>query len=56
MNRRRFLKGAGGTVAAGPLAGAPGHRPPLSFCDCAMQPQAAVPTGANALAPGGTPA
>ena len=50
MNRRHFLSGAGGTLAAGKLAGAPARRPSLSFCDCALQPQAAVPVGAGALA------
>src|SRR5437868_4195393 len=32
------------------MAGAPGRRPPLSFCDCALQPQVANPAGASALA------
>ena len=50
MNRRHFLAGAGGTAAAGKLAGAPGRRQALSFCDCAWQPRAAAPPGANALA------
>ena len=50
MNRRHFLAGAGGTVAAGRLAGSPGRHRSLSFCDCALQPQAAVPPGAGALA------
>ena len=54
MNRRHFLSGAGGTLAAGKLAGAPARRPSLSFCDCALQPQAAVPVGAGALAPFGS--
>ena len=49
MNRRHFLTGAGGTMAAGRLAGAPGRHQPFSFCDCAMEPQAA-PMGADALA------
>src|SRR6516225_3530999 len=49
MNRRHFLTGAGGTMAAGRLAGSPGRRQPFSFCDCAMEPQAA-PVGADALA------
>jgi len=49
MNRRRFLAGAGGTMAAGRLAGAPGRRQPFSFCDCAWEPQAAAPVGAAAL-------
>src|SRR5512133_3178768 len=50
MKRRHFLTGAGGTLAAGKLAGSPGRRQPLSFCDCALQPQTAVPPGAGALA------
>jgi galactonate dehydratase len=50
MNRRHFLTGASGTVAAGKLAGAPGRRPALSFCDCALEPQAVTPLGAGALA------
>jgi galactonate dehydratase len=50
MNRRRFLAGAGGTMAAGKLAGSPTRRQSLSFCDCSLQPQAAVPPGAGALA------
>ena len=50
MNRRRFLSGAGGAAAAGRLAGAPGRRPPFSFCDCASQPQVAAPAGSSALA------
>jgi galactonate dehydratase len=50
MNRRHFLTGAGGAVAAGKLAGAPGRRPALSFCDCALDPQAMTPPGADALA------
>ncbi len=49
MNRRHFLTGAG-TVAGGKLMGAPERRLPLSMCDCAMQPQAAIPPGASALA------
>src|SRR5215472_18935626 len=49
MNRRHFLAGVGGGMAASNLAGAPA-RPALSFCDCALEPQAAVPPGANALA------
>lgn len=55
MNRRRFLVGSGGTLAAGGLAGAPARRPPLSFCDCALQPQAS-PAGAEALAAFGSKA
>jgi galactonate dehydratase len=54
MNRRHFLSGAGGTLAAGKLAGAPARRPSLSFCDCALQPQATVPVGAGALEPFGS--
>src|SRR6516164_6527534 len=50
MNRRHFLAGAGGAVAAGELAGAPGRRSALSFCDCALQPQMTLPVGAGALA------
>jgi len=50
MNRRHFLTGATGAVATSQLAGAPGRHPSLSFCDCAMQPQAATPPGAGALA------
>jgi galactonate dehydratase len=50
VNRRHFLTGAGGTLAAGQLAGASGRRPPLSVCDCALQPQAGAPVGASALA------
>jgi galactonate dehydratase len=50
MKRRHFLAGVGGTAAAGKLAGAPERRRPLSFCDCAMAPQAAAPPGASALA------
>lgn len=49
MNRRHFLAGAGG-VAAGKLAGSPTRRQSLSSCDCALQPQAATPPGAGALA------
>jgi galactonate dehydratase len=54
MNRRHFLSGAGGTLAAGQLAGQPTRRPPLAFCDCALEPQAAAPSGASALAPFGS--
>jgi galactonate dehydratase len=54
MNRRFFLSGAGGVLAAGKLASAPPRRPPVSLCDCAMQAQAAEPVGANALAPFGS--
>ncbi len=43
MNRRNFLAGAGVASAATP-------RRNMSFCDCAPQPQAAVPVGAGALA------
>ncbi len=50
MNRRHFLTGAGGTVAAGKLAGSPTRRQSFSSCDCALQPQTAMPTGAGALA------
>ena len=50
MKRRNFLAGVGGGMAAGSLAGAPTRRPPLSFCDCALEPQAAAPPGASALA------
>src|SRR5215510_1625845 len=49
MKRRQFLAGAGGTLTAGRLAAAPGRRTPLSFCDCALQPQATAP-GTDALA------
>src|SRR5689334_508207 len=44
MNRRHFLAGATGVAAA------PRKRANLSFCDCVLQPQAAAPPGANALA------
>src|SRR5215467_13644980 len=54
MNRRHFLSGVGGTMAAGKLASAPARRTALSFCDCALEPQAAAPPGANALAPFGS--
>ncbi len=54
MKRRHFLTGAGGALAAGGLAGAPGRRQPLSFCDCAPAPQAATPPGSGALAPFGS--
>src|SRR5215472_11581864 len=50
MNRRRFLTGIGGGVAAGKLPGRPARRPSLSFCDCALQPQPTLPAGAGALA------
>jgi len=50
MNRRRFLARVGGGMAAGNLAGAPGRRPALSLCDCALEPQAVAPPGASALA------
>jgi len=52
VNRRHFLTGATGALAAGQMAGAPGRRPALSFCDCALDPQSAaqrVPVGAQAL-------
>lgn len=49
MNRRSFLAGAG-TVAGGKLMRAQERRAPLSMCDCAMEPQAAIPPGAGALA------
>src|SRR5256886_3133139 len=32
------------------MLGAPGRRPSLSCCDCALQPQVAAPVGAGALA------
>ena len=32
------------------MLGAPGRRPSLSFCDCALQPQVVAPVGAGALA------
>jgi galactonate dehydratase len=51
MNRRRFLAGVGATAATGKLAGGPpAVRPAFSFCDCALQPQATAPRGADALA------
>src|SRR5215471_8999088 len=50
MNRRHFLTGATGAVATSQLTGAPDRHPALSFCDCAMQPQAIAPAGAGALA------
>jgi galactonate dehydratase len=50
MNRRHFLTGATGAVATTQLTGAPERHPGLSFCDCAMQPQAVAPPGASALA------
>jgi galactonate dehydratase len=50
MNRRHFLTGATGAVATTQLTGAPERHPALGFCDCAMQPQAAAPVGASALA------
>jgi hypothetical protein len=56
MNRRHFLTGAGGAMAAGKLAGSPERRQSLSFCDCALQPQIAVPPGAGALVPVGSKA
>jgi galactonate dehydratase len=54
MNRRHFLSGAGGGLAAGKLAGQPTRRPPLSFCDCTLEPQLAAPVGGGALAPFGS--
>ena len=50
MKRRHFLAGVGGAVAAGNLAGGPARRPAFSFCGCALEPQAAAPPGATALA------
>src|SRR5689334_4593285 len=50
MNRRRFLTSASGALAADKLAGAPGGRSRLSFCDSAREPHAALPVGADALA------
>ena len=50
MNRRHFLTGAGGAVAAVKLSGSRGRRPALSSCDCALEPQAAAPPGASAPA------
>jgi galactonate dehydratase len=50
MNRRNFLAGVGGGMAAGNLPGAPGRRRALSFCDCALEPQVVTPPGVNALA------
>jgi galactonate dehydratase len=50
MKRRQFLAGTTGGIAARGLAGAPGRRRAVSFCDCALEPQAAAPPGANALA------
>jgi len=50
MNRRHFLAGVGGGMTAGNLAGVSSGRTPLSFCDCALEPQAVAPAGANALA------
>jgi len=50
MNRRRFLTSASGALAAETLAAAPGRHPRLSFCDCALEPQTALPPGADALA------
>src|SRR5215471_7081008 len=56
MNRRHFLTGAGGTMAARKLAGSPGRQAALSFCDCALQPQAVESPGAGALAAFGSKA
>ena len=50
MNRRHFITGASGVVAASQLVGAPEGRPALSFCDCALQPQLATSPGATTLA------
>jgi galactonate dehydratase len=50
MKRRHFLAGVGGTMAAGRLTGGPQRRSSLSFCDCALEPQTAVPQGTGALA------
>jgi galactonate dehydratase len=50
MKRRHFLTGVGAGLTAGHMAGVPGRRAALSFCDCALEPQAAAPPGANALA------
>jgi galactonate dehydratase len=50
MNRRHFITGASGAVAASQIVGAPGGRPASSFCDCALQPQLAMSPGATALA------
>ena len=46
VNRRHFLTGSRRNLAAGQLVGAPARRTALSFCDCALQPQAAAPAGA----------
>ena len=54
MKRRHFLAGISGTMAAGRVAGEPARRPPLSFCDCALEPQTATPPGASALVPFGS--
>ena len=48
MNRRHFLIGSGRNSS--PRANwqvRPRRRPALSFCDCALQPQAAAPAGAE---------
>ncbi len=37
-------------MATRKLAGGPARRPSFSFCDCALEPQAAAPPGAGALA------
>jgi galactonate dehydratase len=50
MNRRDFLAGAGGTMTVGKLKNSRARRPELSFCDCALEPQAAIPVGGSALA------
>src|SRR5437588_4166497 len=48
MNRRRFLAGACGTMAASRLSGEPEREAP--FCGCAPEPQIPAPPGADALA------
>ena len=48
MRRRQFFGTAAAALAAGRLAGAPGRKPPASWCDCAMMPPQ-VPDGAEAL-------
>ena len=50
MNRRHFLAGVGGGMAVGNVTGASTRRPSLSFCDCALEPQAVAPAAASALA------
>ena len=56
MNRRDFLTATTGAVATSQLGGAPERHSTLSFCDCAMQPQAAIPPGASALSDFGSKA